>query len=146
MVKSQSGRGPRGFPIGNEPRPTAKKSETKQDQEEPGSQNGARTQQDQNLPRVCDHKATPTECLVFGAMSESKNRNLRQKRTVKPQEPPVCVCVSTPVPKECVVHSQGGSGPFSSRCLTKTLLIGCDMILGRQNHVPARFFKHIVKG
>ena len=34
---------------------------------------------------------------------------------------------------------QGGSGPFSSHCLTKTLLIGCDMTLGRQSHVPAIF-------
>ena len=32
---------------------------------------------------------------------------------------------------------QGGSGPFSSHCLTKTLLIGCDMTLGRRSHVPA---------
>ena len=34
----------------------------------------------------------------------------------------------------------GGSGPFSSHCLTKTLLIGCDMTLGRQSHVPAISF------
>ena len=37
--------------------------------------------------------------------------------------------------KNCTAHA-GGSGSFSSRCLTKTLLIGCDMTLGRQSHIP----------
>ena len=52
----------------------------------------------------------------------------------------VCVCVSTPVSEglHSIVHRgwnarkpQGGSGPFSSQ------LIGCEMTLGRQSHVPA---------
>ena len=69
----------------------------------------------------------------------------------------VCVCVSKPVSKAthivqlCQIERQkrgrgaemmqGGSGPFSSHCLTKTLLIGCDMTLGRQSHVPAAFIQ-----
>ena len=56
----------------------------------------------------------------------------------------VCVCVSHPGSKgfPCshlfVPLKQGGSGPFSSHCLTKTLLIGCDMTPGRWSHVPAK--------
>ena len=36
-------------------------------------------------------------------------------------------------------HRQGGSDPFSSHCLTKTLLIGCDIRRGRSPNVPAEF-------
>ena len=54
----------------------------------------------------------------------------------------VCVCVCVPPWTKGLTpplsHRQGGSGPFSSHCLTKTLLIGCDMTLGRQSHVPAK--------
>ena len=58
----------------------------------------------------------------------------------------LCVCVTLGVIGmllQLFILQQGnsreGSGPFSSHCLTKTLLIGCDMTLGRQSHVPARF-------
>ena len=49
----------------------------------------------------------------------------------------VCVCVTSCFKGTRYVQQQGGSGPSSSRCLTKTLLIGCEMTLGRQSHVPA---------
>ena len=61
----------------------------------------------------------------------------------------VCVCVSTPGQRVChrhsfqrfstTFHGQGGSDPFSSHCLTKTLLIGCDIRRGRSPNVPAEF-------
>ena len=35
----------------------------------------------------------------------------------------------------------GGSGPFSNHCLTKTLLIGCDIPEGRLGNVPATILK-----
>ena len=55
-----------------------------------------------------------------------------------------CQSVSTPVPKGSEVLfpplRQGGSDPFSSHCLTKTLLIGCDIRRGRSLNVPAEVF------
>ena len=61
----------------------------------------------------------------------------------------VCVCVCQHLyPRmlrnlihleRTVQHMQGGSGPFSSHCLTKTLLIGCDIRRGRSLNVPATF-------
>ena len=57
------------------------------------------------------------------------------------------VCVCHPLYQRVQCHRfhyhhltrQGGSDPFSSHCLTKTLLIGCDIRRGRSLNVPAEF-------
>ena len=59
----------------------------------------------------------------------------------------MCVCVCHPLCQRVHCHryrhhlfpKQGGSDPFSSHCLTKTLLIGCDIRRGRSLNVPAEF-------
>ena len=75
------------------------------------------------------------------------------KRTQPPRLPPFFeksaeagdLCVSTPGQRALYHHlvstqpQQGGSDPFSSHCLTKTLLIGCDIRRGRSLNVPAEF-------
>ena len=61
----------------------------------------------------------------------------------KAPKPATCVC--PPLDKGSstttlsTLHGQGGSDPFSSHCLTKTLLIGCDIRRGRSPNVPAEF-------
>ena len=52
---------------------------------------------------------------------------------------PVCVPPWTKGLTPPLSHRQGGSDPFSSHCLTKTLLIGCDIRRGRSPNVPAEF-------
>ena len=51
------------------------------------------------------------------------------------------VCTDVKLPSQInfpgYFSQQGGSGPFSSHCLTKTLLVGCDISLGRWVDVPA---------
>ena len=57
------------------------------------------------------------------------------------------LCVSNPVPKGSpppsqspLFHKQGATAPFISLWPTKLLMIGEDMNLGRQVHVPAFLF------
>ena len=66
----------------------------------------------------------------------------------KAPKPATCVC--PPLDKGSSFHhsfhlnAQGGSDPFSSHCLTKTLLIGCDIRRGLISELYLPSFPHAV--
>ena len=101
------------------------------------------------------HNATAAaEALVH--LYAQKGHDLHAcRRFLRRKDPSLHCFVWAPITACCVCHPlvlrvfhvfprmQGGSDPFSSHCLTKTLLIGCDIRRGRSLNVPAEFFRKL---